>query len=151
MVRVSNHQQAAATLDELRKPESQNKHLRPMTGLEKLYWSAYHNKQRQVWAAQAELQNLAPRKRTLAAVQKTGKMGSIQTLATHRDPPLMRHATLFCVNHTDLAAYDAYGRNQALDNLVDLFINDQIGIHAFVVNDPEDSQIELQSAKRPGA
>jgi len=37
------------------------------------------------------------------------------------------------------------------DNLSDLFINDEIGIRAFVFNDPEGYQIEIQSATQAGA
>ena len=42
---------------------------------------------------------------------------------------------------------------QALDlpNLSKLFENDQLGIRAFVFNDPEGYQIEVQSALRDGA
>jgi lactoylglutathione lyase len=62
----------------------------------------------------------------------------------------MRSA-LLSVNDTSLDACYAYGCEQALDNLLDLFLNDQIGIRAFVFNDPEGYQIEIQSATRPGA
>ena len=50
---------------------------------------------------------------------------------------------------------DIMGRQVALtkrlDNLSKLFVNDEIGIRAFVFNDPEGYQIEIQSATRQGA
>jgi hypothetical protein len=35
--------------------------------------------------------------------------------------------------------------------LSDLFVSDHLGIRAFVFEDPEGYQIEIQSATRPGA
>ncbi len=57
----------------------------------------------------------------------------------------------FCIRVPDVDAWYVYAREEALDNLSDLFINDEIGIRAFVFNDPEGYQIEIQSATRPGA
>ena len=45
----------------------------------------------------------------------------------------------------------AYAQDKALDALSELFVNEEIGIRAFVFNDPEGYQIEIQSATRPGA
>ncbi|MEM6373930.1 MAG: VOC family protein [Pseudomonadota bacterium] len=56
-----------------------------------------------------------------------------------------------CIRVADVDAWYAYARAQALDALSDLFVNDEIGIRAFVFNDPEGYQIEIQSATRPGA
>ena len=57
----------------------------------------------------------------------------------------------FCIRVPDVDAWYAYAREQDLDALSDLFINDEIGIRAFVFNDPEGYQVEIQSATREGA
>lgn len=57
----------------------------------------------------------------------------------------------FCIRVPDVNAWYAYAQEMALDSLSDLFINDEIGIRAFVFNDPEGYQIEIQSATREGA
>ena len=56
-----------------------------------------------------------------------------------------------CIRVPDVDAWYAYATAQKLDNLLELFVNDSIGIRAFVFNDPEGYQIEIQSATRPGA
>ena len=56
-----------------------------------------------------------------------------------------------CIRVPDVDAWYAYAQSQALDELSALFVNDEIGIRAFVFNDPEGYQIEIQSATRPGA
>ena len=56
-----------------------------------------------------------------------------------------------CIRVPDVDAWFAYARAQDLDNLSELFVNDALGIRAFVFNDPEGYQIEIQSATRPGA
>ena len=56
-----------------------------------------------------------------------------------------------CIRVPDVDAWYAYATAQKLDNLSELFVNDSIGIRAFVFNDPEGYQIEIQSATRPGA
>ncbi|MEJ6391957.1 VOC family protein [Gymnodinialimonas sp. 2305UL16-5] len=56
-----------------------------------------------------------------------------------------------CIRVPDVDAWYAYAKAEDLDNLSDLFVNDEIGIRAFVFNDPEGYQIEIQSATRPGA
>ena len=56
-----------------------------------------------------------------------------------------------CVRVGDVDAWYAYAGDQRLTNLSKLFVNDEIGIRAFVFNDPEGYQIEIQSATRPGA
>jgi lactoylglutathione lyase len=45
----------------------------------------------------------------------------------------------------------AYAQAKGLSNLSELFVNDEIGIRAFVFHDPEGYQIELQSTTRPSA
>jgi hypothetical protein len=42
-------------------------------------------------------------------------------------------------------------RRLDLPNLSQLFVNDAIGIRAFVFDDPEGYQVEIQEATRPGA
>ena len=56
-----------------------------------------------------------------------------------------------CIRVADVDAWYAYAQEEQLDDLSDLFINDEIGIRAFVCNDPEGYQIEIQSATREGA
>ena len=56
-----------------------------------------------------------------------------------------------CIRVADVDAWYGYAKAQALDGLSDLFENDQIGIRAFVFNDPEGYQIEIQSTTRAGA
>lgn len=56
-----------------------------------------------------------------------------------------------CIRVPDVDAWYAYAKAVPLENLSELFANEEIGIRAFVFNDPEGYQIEIQSAKRPGA
>lgn len=56
-----------------------------------------------------------------------------------------------CIRVPDVDAWYIYAKEEELDALSDLFINDEIGIRAFVFNDPEGYQIEIQSATREGA
>ena len=56
-----------------------------------------------------------------------------------------------CIRVPNVDDWYAYAEAKALDNLSDLFVNDALGIRAFVFNDPEGYQIEVQSATRPGA
>ena len=56
-----------------------------------------------------------------------------------------------CIQVPAVDDWYAYAKVEKLDNLSDLFINDEIGIRAFVFNDPEGYQIEIQSATRPGS
>lgn len=56
-----------------------------------------------------------------------------------------------CIRVPDVDHWYDYARAKGLDNLSKLFINEAIGIRAFVFNDPEGYQIEIQSATRHGA
>lgn len=56
-----------------------------------------------------------------------------------------------CIRVPDVDAWYAYAQVEDLANLSDLFVNDALGIRAFVFNDPEGYQIEIQSATREGA
>lgn len=57
----------------------------------------------------------------------------------------------FCVRVEDVDAWYAYIKAQNVVNLSKLFVNDAIGIRAFVFDDPEGYQVEIQTATRPGA
>ena len=56
-----------------------------------------------------------------------------------------------CIRVADVDAWYAYACHAEADALSELFVNDEIGIRAFVFNDPEGYQIEIQSATREGA
>lgn len=56
-----------------------------------------------------------------------------------------------CIRVSDVDGWYDYARTRQLANLSDLFVNDEIGFRAFVFNDPEGYQIEIQSATRSGA
>ena len=56
-----------------------------------------------------------------------------------------------CIRVPDVDAWYDYARATDLDNLSKLFINEDIGIRAFVFTDPEGYQIEIQSATQVGA
>lgn len=56
-----------------------------------------------------------------------------------------------CIRVPDVEAWYAYAQEECLANLSDLFVNHALGIRAFVFNDPEGYQIEIQSATREGA
>ena len=56
-----------------------------------------------------------------------------------------------CIRVPDVDAWYAYAKEENLDSLSDLFINDEIGIRAFVFNDSEGYQVEIQTATRAGA
>ena len=56
-----------------------------------------------------------------------------------------------CIRVPNVDDWYAYAKYKALDNLSELFVNDEIGIRAFVFDDPEGYQIEFQTATRPGA
>ena len=56
-----------------------------------------------------------------------------------------------CIRVPDVDHWYDYARAKGLDNLSKLFIDEAIGIRAFLFNDPEGYQIEIQSATRHGA
>lgn len=64
----------------------------------------------------------------------------------HPDKPVQ-----LCIRVPDVDAWYGYAQAQGLDQLSDLFVNDALGIRAFVFNDPEGYQVEIQSATRAGA
>ena len=56
-----------------------------------------------------------------------------------------------CLRVEDVDAWHDWARLEGLSDLSRLFVNDTIGILAFVFRDPEGYQIEVQSATRAGA
>ena len=56
-----------------------------------------------------------------------------------------------CIRVPDVDAWYRYAQEEALDGLSELFINEEIGIRAFVFNDPEGYQVEIQTATQAGA
>lgn len=56
-----------------------------------------------------------------------------------------------CIRVDDVDAWFDHATTLSLPALSALFENDALGIRAFVFNDPEGYQIEIQSATRPGA
>ena len=56
-----------------------------------------------------------------------------------------------CIRVPSVDDWYAYAQAKDFDDLSDLFVNDALGIRAFVFNDPEGYQIEVQTATRPGA
>lgn len=56
-----------------------------------------------------------------------------------------------CIRVADVEGWYRYATAQHLDGLSWLSENDALGIKAFVFNDPEGYQIEIQSATRAGA
>ncbi len=56
-----------------------------------------------------------------------------------------------CLRLPDVVAWHAHVTEHAPAALSPLFENDALGIRAFVFEDPEGYQIEIQQATRPGA
>ena len=56
-----------------------------------------------------------------------------------------------CLRVPDVDAWYVWAKAKNLSNLSALFDNQEIGIRAFVFDDPEGYQIEVQSPTRPGA
>ncbi|NQZ72871.1 MAG: VOC family protein [Dinoroseobacter sp.] len=56
-----------------------------------------------------------------------------------------------CVRVEDVDGWHDYARARKLKNLSELFENQALGIRAFVFEDPEGYQIEIQTATREGA
>ena len=56
-----------------------------------------------------------------------------------------------CLRVDDVDAWYAWAQSEGLPNLSEMFQNDGIGIRAFVFNDPEGYQIEVQTPTRDGA
>ncbi len=56
-----------------------------------------------------------------------------------------------CIRVPDADAWHEYARARQVAALSELFVSEHLGIRAFVFDDPEGYQIEIQSATRPGA
>lgn len=56
-----------------------------------------------------------------------------------------------CLRVEDVDGWYAYAQARALPGLSELFANEALGIRAFVFDDPEGYQIEIQQATRAGA
>ncbi len=56
-----------------------------------------------------------------------------------------------CIRVPDVDAWYEYAKAKEVANVSKLFVSDALGIRAFVFEDPEGYQIEVQSATRPGA
>ena len=56
-----------------------------------------------------------------------------------------------CLRVADVDAWYDWANDQCLSNLSQMFQNDEIGIRAFVFEDPEGYQLEIQSPTREGA
>lgn len=72
-----------------------------------------------------------------------------ETRGSHRaaaDKPVQ-----FAIRVPDVDRWHAWIEGHAVDGLTAPRTNDSLGIRAFVFNDPEGYQIEIQSALRPGA
>lgn len=54
-----------------------------------------------------------------------------------------------CIRVPDVDAWYTYLQDQGIDSLSEMFVNDTIGIRAFVFNDPEGYQVEIQSSTKP--
>jgi predicted enzyme related to lactoylglutathione lyase len=56
-----------------------------------------------------------------------------------------------CIRVPDSDAWYAYAQARGVAGLSELFVSEHLGIRAFVFDDPEGYQIEVQTATRPGA
>lgn len=56
-----------------------------------------------------------------------------------------------CLRVDDVDAWHDWAGSEQLENLSEMFQNDEIGIRAFVFTDPEGYQIEVQTPTREGA
>lgn len=72
-----------------------------------------------------------------------------ETKGMHRSAPVK--PVQLCIRVPDVDAWYAHAQDRRVANLSKLFENDALGIRAFVFDDPEGYQIEVQTATRPGA
>ena len=56
-----------------------------------------------------------------------------------------------CFRVADVDAWHDWAKSEDLPGLSQMFVNDEIGIRAFVFTDPEGYQIEVQTPTRAGA
>ncbi|HUS56338.1 MAG TPA: VOC family protein [Thermohalobaculum sp.] len=67
---------------------------------------------------------------------------------SHKSSPVK--PVQLCIRVPDVDAWHDYATARKVANLSKLFVNDALGIRAFVFEDTEGYQIEVQSATRPG-
>lgn len=67
----------------------------------------------------------------------------------HRADPVK--PVQLCIRVADVDGWYAWAKSRGVANLSKLFESDTLGIRAFVFDDPEGYQIEVQTATRPGA
>jgi predicted enzyme related to lactoylglutathione lyase len=67
----------------------------------------------------------------------------------HRSAP--EKPVQLCIRVPDVDAWHRYATAQGVAGLSKLFVNEALGIRAFVFEDPEGYQIEVQTATRAGA
>ncbi|MEM1431399.1 MAG: VOC family protein [Pseudomonadota bacterium] len=72
-----------------------------------------------------------------------------ETQGFHRAAP--NKPVQLCLRVADLDGWYAWIRTQKANGLSEVFENEAIGIRAFVFNDPEGYQIEVQTPLRAGA
>jgi catechol 2,3-dioxygenase-like lactoylglutathione lyase family enzyme len=78
-------------------------------------------------------------------ISEGGYVGIVdETRGMHRWHPVK--PVQICLRVPDADEFHAYCRHLNLDGLSDVFENREIGIRAFVFNDPEGYQIEIQQA-----
>ncbi len=86
----------------------------------------------------------------IMAIGGTAHVGLVdEAKGMHKAEPVK--PVQLCIRVPDVDAWYAYAKARGLANLSQLFVNDEIGIRAFVFDDPEGYQIEVQSATRAGA
>ena len=86
----------------------------------------------------------------IMAIGGTAHVGLVdEGRGMHRAHPVK--PVQLCIRVPDVDGWYAYAQARALPALSKLFENDALGIRAFVFEDPEGYQIEVQSATRPGA
>lgn len=72
-----------------------------------------------------------------------------ETRGMHRAHPVK--PVQLCLRVPDVDAWHRHAQARGVANLSALFANEALGIRAFVFDDPEGYQIEIQSATRAGA
>ena len=72
-----------------------------------------------------------------------------ETRGMHRAAP--EKPVQLCLRVADADAWHAYARARGVSGLSAMKQNDALGIRAFVFEDPEGYQIEVQTPTRPGA
>ena len=79
-----------------------------------------------------------------------GHVGLVdEARGSHKSNPVK--SVQLCIRVPDVDGWYDYAKARKVTNLSKLFVNDALGIRAFVFEDPEGYQIEMQSATRLGA